>query len=75
MSFFRLPWVSWTAPKAMQTDMGGPSLLGLFTALGTAGSPKTRVLRGTPQAGTPLGDVQTVTPEQAHAAAQKFLSS
>jgi LCP family protein required for cell wall assembly len=74
-TFFRLPWVSWTAPKAMQTDMGGPSLLGLFTALGTAGSPKTRVLRGTPQAGTPLGDVQTVTPEQAHAAAQKFLSS
>jgi LCP family protein required for cell wall assembly len=74
-TFFRLPWVSWTAPKALQTDMGGPSLLGLFSALASAGSPKTRVLRGTPQAGTPLGDIQTVTPEQARRAAQQFMSS
>ena len=74
MTFFRLPWISWSAPRALQTDMGGPSLLGLFAAMATSGTPQTRVLRGTPQVGTLLGDVQTVTPAQAHAAARKFLN-
>jgi len=73
-TFFRLPWVSWSAPEAMQTDMGGPSLLGLFASLAAAGSPKTRVLRGTPVTGTPLGDVQTISPEQAHRAARTFMN-
>ena len=36
-TFFRLPWVSWTAPKAIKTDMGGFSLLGLFTSLAVTG--------------------------------------
>ncbi len=29
-TFIRLPWVSWEAPKAIRSDMGGPSLFGLF---------------------------------------------
>jgi LCP family protein required for cell wall assembly len=48
-TFFRLPFVSWQAPKAVRSDMAGPSLLGLFASVATSGSPKTRVLRGAPQ--------------------------
>lgn len=44
-TFLRLPWVSWQAPRALRSDMGGPSLLGLFGAIATSGSPKTRVLK------------------------------
>jgi LCP family protein required for cell wall assembly len=43
-AFIRLPWVSWNAPKAIRSDMSGPSLLGLFGALALSGSPQTRVL-------------------------------
>jgi LCP family protein required for cell wall assembly len=48
-TFFRLPLVSWQAPKAIRSDMAGPSLLGLFGSVATSGSPPTRVLPGTPQ--------------------------
>jgi hypothetical protein len=44
-TFFRLPWVAWTAPKAIRSDMSGPSLLGLFGAVATGGTPPTRVLK------------------------------
>src|SRR5436190_6394951 len=44
-TFVRLPWVAWAAPKAIHSDMGGPSLLGLFTGMGVSGSPAPRVLK------------------------------
>jgi LCP family protein required for cell wall assembly len=44
-TFFRLPWVSWAAPKAMRTDMGGPTLLGFFAATAIGGTPPVEVLR------------------------------
>ncbi|MBB4661709.1 LCP family protein [Conexibacter arvalis] len=44
-TFFRLPWVSWAAPKAIRTDMGGPTLLGFFAASAIGGTPPVRVLR------------------------------
>jgi LCP family protein required for cell wall assembly len=44
-TFFRLPWVSWAAPKAMRTDMGGPTLLGFFGAAAIGGTPPVEVLR------------------------------
>lgn len=44
-TFFRLPWVSWYAPKAMHTDMGGPTLMGFFAAAATTGSPPVQVLK------------------------------
>lgn len=44
-TFFRLPWVSWAAPKAMRTDMGGPTLLGFFAASAVGGTPPVAVLR------------------------------
>jgi LCP family protein required for cell wall assembly len=44
-AFPRLPFIAWNAPKALKSDMSGPTLLGLFGALGTTSSPPTRILR------------------------------
>jgi LCP family protein required for cell wall assembly len=44
-TFFRLPWVSWAAPKAVRSDMAGPSLLGLVGAELLGGSAKGAVLQ------------------------------
>jgi anionic cell wall polymer biosynthesis LytR-Cps2A-Psr (LCP) family protein len=44
-SFFRLPIISWQAPKAIKSDMKGPGLLGLFTDLITGNSDETNVLK------------------------------
>ena len=49
MTFLRLPFVSWQAPKAIRSDMAGPDLLGLFAGITTGGSPATRVLKGEPE--------------------------
>jgi LCP family protein required for cell wall assembly len=46
-TFIRLPWVSWAAPKAVRSDMAGPSLLGLVGAELTAGSASPQVLKPT----------------------------
>jgi LCP family protein required for cell wall assembly len=54
-TFLRLPWVSWTAPKAIRTDMSGPTLLALFTALQMGGDPAPRVLKPSGVATTPGG--------------------
>jgi LCP family protein required for cell wall assembly len=43
-TFIRLPWVSWAAPKAIRSDMSGPTLLGLVGAELTSGGPKRYVL-------------------------------
>jgi LCP family protein required for cell wall assembly len=43
-TFFRLPWVSWTAPKAIRSDMSGPTLLGLIGAELIGGNGKKQVL-------------------------------
>ncbi|MGH2898727.1 MAG: LCP family protein, partial [Solirubrobacteraceae bacterium] len=44
MAFARLPLISWNVPKALRSDMSGPTLLGLFGALAFAGTPQTEVL-------------------------------
>jgi LCP family protein required for cell wall assembly len=49
-TFIRLPWVSWAAPKAIRSDMSGPTLLGLVGAEMLGGSAKKQVL-------TPSGNV------------------
>ena len=42
---FRLPLVSWQAPKAaLKSDMKGPALMALFTDLATGSSDATMVL-------------------------------
>ena len=39
-TFVRLPWVSWAAPKAVRSDMAGPTLLGVVVASMTGGGGK-----------------------------------
>ena len=65
MAFVRLPAISWQAPRALRTDMSGPTLLGLFAALAVAGTPQTRVL------GTFDGHVPESLKQQA---VQRFLA-
>ncbi len=67
-TFFRLPWVAWEAPKAIKSDMGGPTLLGLFGAIEIGGSPKAQVLGGLQVDGS-VG----ATEEEKRAAVRKFL--
>ena len=43
-TFFRLPLASWRAPKALRTDMQGPSLLALFSDVATTSSDPPEVL-------------------------------
>jgi len=51
MAFVRLPLISWNIPKALRSDMSGPTLLGVFGALSVVGTPQTEVL------GTPSGQI------------------
>jgi LCP family protein required for cell wall assembly len=46
-TFFRLPWVSWQAPRTLKTDMRGPGLMALFLDLATGGNSNTEVLEAT----------------------------
>ncbi|MDE3131306.1 MAG: LCP family protein [Acidobacteriota bacterium] len=45
-AFIHLPWASWDAPKAVQTDMGPVTLLQLFGAAEIGGSSKPVTLGG-----------------------------
>jgi LCP family protein required for cell wall assembly len=69
-TFLRLPWVSWQAPKALKTDMRGPSLMGLFADIATGNSDDTEVLQGT--CCDLQGDIQ-VSPGTRADAVQKLL--
>lgn len=73
-TFFRLPWVSWTAPKAIQSDMSGPTLLGVMGAELLSGSAHRQVLK--PSGFTTLPDGESavlVDPAAKRAAVQRFL--
>jgi LCP family protein required for cell wall assembly len=69
-TFFRLPWVSWQAPKALKSDMRGPALMGLFADIATGSSDETDVLQGT--CCDLEGDIQ-VSPGTRADAVQKLL--
>ncbi|HWH10924.1 MAG TPA: LCP family protein [Solirubrobacteraceae bacterium] len=73
-AFIRLPWVAWAAPRAIQTDMGAATLLGLFAALETTGSPPTQLLQ--PSGGVTLPDGESglvVSSAERAAATARFL--
>ena len=53
-TFFRLPWVSWHAPRTLRSDMNGFQLMGLFADMATGSSDKTEVLEATCCRGTNL---------------------
>src|SRR4051794_23181970 len=74
-TFVRLPWVSWAAPKAIRSDMSGPSLLGLVGAELTGGTAKPTVLRPSGNVTLPDGGAGlSVSDASKRAAVQKFLS-
>jgi LCP family protein required for cell wall assembly len=54
-AFIRLPLIAWNTPKALKSDMSGPTLLGVFGALATSGSPPTRILKPDGFAAAPGG--------------------
>ena len=73
-TFVRLPWVSWAAPRAVRSDMAGPTLLGVVGASLTGGSGKERVLK--PSGGVTLpggGQGLTVDDATKRAAVARFL--
>jgi LCP family protein required for cell wall assembly len=47
-TFFRLPLVSWRAPRTVDTDLKGPGMLALAGDLATGGTGETRVMQGSP---------------------------
>jgi anionic cell wall polymer biosynthesis LytR-Cps2A-Psr (LCP) family protein len=74
-TFFRLPWVSWAAPKAVRSDMGGFSLLGLVGAELTGGRAQPTVLKPSGNVTLPDGGAGlTVDDATKRAAVQKFLA-
>jgi LCP family protein required for cell wall assembly len=73
-TFFRLPWVSWAAPKAIRSDMSGPTLLGLVGAELLGGESKREFLK--PSGGVTLPDGGaglTVDEAEKERAVAKFL--
>src|SRR5581483_7334851 len=56
-SFLRLPLIAWDAPPAIISDMSGPTLLGLFGAMASSGTPPTRVLKPDGAVTLPDGEV------------------
>jgi LCP family protein required for cell wall assembly len=73
-SFVRLPWISWNAPKAIRSDMSGPSLISLFAVMSTTGSPAPSVLKPTGFVTLPDGgSALTVSDDDKRAAVAKFL--
>jgi LCP family protein required for cell wall assembly len=73
-TFIRLPWVSWAAPKAVRSDMAGPTLLGVVGASLIGGTAKQRVLK--PSGGVTLPDGGaglTVDDATKQAEVQRFL--
>lgn len=69
-TFFRLPWVAWNAPRAVNTDMGGLGLGTLFGDIITGGSGSTHVLK---PSGIGPGTSLIISPAEKQAAVREFL--
>lgn len=70
----RGPFIGWNAPRAIKTDMAGPTLLGVAAALGTTGAADPRVLK--PSGGEVVADggsALTVSDDARRRAVQRFL--
>ncbi|MGO9903141.1 MAG: LCP family protein [Solirubrobacteraceae bacterium] len=74
-TFFRLPWASWAAPKVLQTDMAGPTLLSLFVASEIGGSPPPAELQPTgSEYLSGYGDALIASPSEVKSAVAQFLN-
>jgi LCP family protein required for cell wall assembly len=74
-AFFHLPWASWDAPKVLRTDMGGPTLLSLFTASEVGGSAPVNVLKPTGAEDLPgSGSALIASPQAVHSAVSQLMN-
>ena len=74
-SFLRLPWIAWHAPPAIISDMGGPTLLGLFAGMAASGTPPARVLKPSGVVTLPDGEQGlTVSEAERKAAVARFMN-
>jgi LCP family protein required for cell wall assembly len=74
-SFLRLPLIAWNAPPAIISDMSGPTLIGLFSAMAISGTPPTRVLKPSGAITLPDGeDGLEVSEAEKRAAVARFMS-
>jgi LCP family protein required for cell wall assembly len=64
----RGPFIGWNAPRAIKSDMAGPSLLGVAAAFASSGAGQPRVLRG-----APTGNELVVSDAAKQAAVRRFL--
>jgi LCP family protein required for cell wall assembly len=69
--FIRMPLIAWAAPKTLQSDMGGPRLLGYAVGVALNGNAPARVLPSRPSPGAGSGLVVSDTDKQA--AVARFL--
>jgi LCP family protein required for cell wall assembly len=74
-TFIRLPIASWDAPKVLRSDMGGLTLLSLFSAAEIGGSAPVQVLKPTGSEMLPgYGDALTVNQTAVHNAVSKLVN-
>ena len=60
-SLLRLPWIAWSAPQALLTDMNAVAFLGFLAAMKGAGVPATRVLQPDRVQRLPHGGIEFFT--------------
>jgi LCP family protein required for cell wall assembly len=73
--FIRLPWIAWALPQAIETDMSGPTLVGVLAALGVGGNAHNALLEPTGAEVYNGQDVLTITRSAREADVRRFLNS
>jgi LCP family protein required for cell wall assembly len=73
-TFLRLPWASWQAPKVLETDMSGLTLMSLFVAAEMGGSAPPTRLPTTGGVSPGLGDVQFASPGAVRTAVSRLIN-
>jgi len=74
-TFFRLPLASWDAPRVLQTDMGGLTLMSLFFASEMGGNTPVKVLKPTGAEYLPAyGDGLVASPSDVRAAVNQLMN-
>jgi hypothetical protein len=72
--FIHLPRISWYAPRALETDMGAPTLAAVAASLGLFGTGATEVLSPTGGEVLPgVGDVLTISQAAKDVDVRRFL--
>jgi LCP family protein required for cell wall assembly len=72
--FVRMPLIAWNAPKSVQSDMGGPRMLGYALGMALNGDAPTRVLKPSGVERLPNGgDGLVVSEEERSAEVARFL--